>query len=373
MIFVTGDCHGDVRRFMESTFSEQQRMTKKDYVIICGDFGLVWNYSGESEEEKNWLDWLENRNFTTLFVDGNHENFERLNKYPMEMWNGGKVHRIRQSVIHLMRGQVFEIAGKKIFTFGGARSHDISDGILELNDPALSEMIDALNEQRGLFRINHLNWWEEEMPSKKEMEEGYKNLSEHGWKVDYIVTHCCPGQIQHLVDAKLDEQNELTAYFDFIRGECNYEKWYLGHYHADKNLSAKEILLYHSIIRLGDRVDEDKPILGRPRYELYQPVRFLIEAGDVLEEQIGLVVVCDSYGTLGQRQEPSYDIFAKFPDALREQYSKEVCLVKHIPESKLIGLTEKEIKENADIIILLAKCWGISKKECIGGSDEKNK
>ena len=34
-----------------------------------------------------------------------------------------------------MRGQVLTIEGKKIFTFGGAKSHDISGGILELNDP----------------------------------------------------------------------------------------------------------------------------------------------------------------------------------------------------------------------------------------------
>lgn len=31
---------------------------------------------------------------------------------------------IQKSFLHLMRGQVFEIDGKKIFTFGGASSHD---------------------------------------------------------------------------------------------------------------------------------------------------------------------------------------------------------------------------------------------------------
>ena len=33
-----------------------------------------------------------------------------------------------------MRGQVYEINGKTFFTFGGASSHDIQDGILDPND-----------------------------------------------------------------------------------------------------------------------------------------------------------------------------------------------------------------------------------------------
>lgn len=74
-------------------------------------------------------------NFKKLLTDGNHENFDRLYAYPVEMWHGGKVHKIRPSVIHLMRGQIFELEEKKIFTFGGASSHDISAGILEPDDP----------------------------------------------------------------------------------------------------------------------------------------------------------------------------------------------------------------------------------------------
>lgn len=55
----------------------------------------------------------------------------RLNEMPIEYWNGGKIHRVRPSVIHLMRGQVFNLQGKMFFTFGGASSHDIQDGILD--------------------------------------------------------------------------------------------------------------------------------------------------------------------------------------------------------------------------------------------------
>ena len=135
MIYITGDCHQDFERFNLDVFPEQKEMTKDDCVIICGDFGGVWNRNEESSRESKLMDWLENRSFTTLFVDGNHENFDRLYAYPIEKWHGGKVHKIRPSVIHLMRGQVFEIDGKSIFAFGGASSHDIAGGILEPDDP----------------------------------------------------------------------------------------------------------------------------------------------------------------------------------------------------------------------------------------------
>lgn len=135
MIYITGDCHGDFRRFSKEIFPEQSEMSKDDYVIICGDFGGVWNKDLESPEETWWLNWLQDKFFTTLFVDGNHENFDRLYRYPVEEWNGGKVHKIRPSVIHLMRGQVFEIDDRRIFAFGGVSSHDIDGGILEPNDP----------------------------------------------------------------------------------------------------------------------------------------------------------------------------------------------------------------------------------------------
>ena len=124
MIYVTGDTHGPVpfgyagvdgvsRRLNMEAFPEQKEMTKDDYVIICGDFGCVWNYDsrydstksafkdyialdhGESKEEKNWLDWLDHKPFTTLFCDGNHENYDRLESaYDEVDFHGGKAHRI---------------------------------------------------------------------------------------------------------------------------------------------------------------------------------------------------------------------------------------------------------------------------------------
>ena len=147
MIYITGDCHGDFHRFSKRIFPEQKDMSKDDYVIICGDFGGIWNRDGEDYNEKYNLDLLANKSYTTLFIDGNHENFDRLNSYPVREWHGGNVHEIRPSVMHLMRGQVFEIDGMSFFTFGGASSHDIDGGILEMDDPFFAEKKSRLNRE----------------------------------------------------------------------------------------------------------------------------------------------------------------------------------------------------------------------------------
>ena len=79
MIYVTGDTHGDFRRFSTDIFPEQKEMTKEDFVIICGDFGGIWCQEDNRKAMKNenyWLDWLDQKPFTTLFVCGNHENFD---------------------------------------------------------------------------------------------------------------------------------------------------------------------------------------------------------------------------------------------------------------------------------------------------------
>lgn len=251
MIYITGDCHQDYHRFSTKVFPEQKKMTKEDYVIICGDFGGVWNRSCESKEEKYLMDQLEGRSFTTLFIDGNHENFDRLYEYPVEEWHGGKIHRIRPSVIHLLRGQVFEIDGKSIFTFGGASCHDIDGGILEPDDQDFILKKKRLDSTGALYRINHVSWWRQELPSAEEMDEGRKNLAAHGNIVDFIVTHCCASGTQMLIGDSTRKPDSATEYFEEIKRNTKFKKWFFGHYHDNRNVSEKEILIYEQIIRIS--------------------------------------------------------------------------------------------------------------------------
>lgn len=245
MIFVTGDTHGDwMGRLNVDAFPEQREMNRNDYVIICGDFG-IWH---DTNQERHNLKWLDDKPFTTLFVDGNHENFDRLYTMPVSEWNGGNVHFIRPHIIHLMRGQVFEIDGVSLFTFGGASSHDIQDGILEKNDPRIKEW--SKNPFK-MFRVNHSSWWKEELPSEKEMNDGIQNLEKYNNKIDFIITHCGATSSIALYSMGDYKPDILTNYFEEIKQKINFKKWFMGHYHDNHAINDKEIILYEQIVRIS--------------------------------------------------------------------------------------------------------------------------
>lgn len=230
MIYITGDTHGsiDIHKLKNKAFKDSSKLTKNDYVIVLGDFGVIWD---NSNEQKYWLKWLDNKHFTTLFIDGNHESFDLLYKYPVEEWNGGKIHRINDSVYHLMRGQVFNIDGLKFFTFGGATSID------------------------KLQRTEYISWWRQELPTTKELDEGINNLEKNNWQVDYVLSHCCSANmLKVLYNYRLLNDYDtdiLNKYFNMIEDKVDYKHWYFGHYHQDiKNITNKHTVLYNLIEKI---------------------------------------------------------------------------------------------------------------------------
>jgi len=252
MIYLTGDTHAVFSRFNTQSFPEQKNMTKDDYVIILGDFGGIWR---DTKEERYWLDWLNNKPFSLCFIDGNHENFDRYygNEFPIVEFHGGYAHQIRDSIYHLMRGNIFDFEGKSFFCMGGASSHDIDDGILDEADfqsyDLFYDTVDRYNRQGKLFRINHLSWWKEELPSPEELEYGIKNLKQHDYKVDYVLSHCLPTDIAFQVGGR--DSDILTTYFaDLIHDGLQFDHWYAGHYHVDKRIFGKFDVLYWQILRI---------------------------------------------------------------------------------------------------------------------------
>ena len=253
MIFVTGDCHGTFNKLNSANFPVQRQMTKDDIVIICGDFGAVWS-NPEDEQDKYWLDWLEEKNFTTVFCDGNHENFDMLNNnFEVVDFHGGKAHKIRDSIYHLMRGEIFVFEGLKFFVFGGAVSHDIPDGVLSRddfkNDEDFKRTVKQWERQGKLFRINHETWWKEELPSDEEYENAEKNLASVNYKVDYVISHSAPQSVVNLV-YKGEEPNRLTLWFEEIAKKLNFEMWYFGHYHQEVFCIVSYTLLHYAIERI---------------------------------------------------------------------------------------------------------------------------
>ena len=224
MIFVTGDCHTDFHKFSTDAFPEQAEMTKDDIVIILGDFGGIWNKDGESNGERYWLKWLNEKSFTTVFVDGNHENFDRLNsEYEVVDFHGGKAHKIRDSIYHLMRGEIFDFEGKSFFAFGGASSHDIDDGILSWEDfdteAEFKQTYKLWVKQNKMFRVNHLSWWAEELPSDKEIQNAENDLKKIDYKVDYVLSHCAPQSVVSFMYMCPVDSDKLTLWFEDLQGQ----------------------------------------------------------------------------------------------------------------------------------------------------------
>lgn len=192
-VYVTGDVHGRAEygasRFAFRSWPLGRTLTRDDAVIVAGDFGFVWD---GSNAEKYWLDWFESKPWTTCFVDGNHENHHALAGLPVREWNGGLVHEARPHVLHLMRGEVFDIDGLTVLAMGGAASNDRQ------------------------YRREGRSWWPEEMPSEKETEHCRSSLNRVGWKVDYVVTHEAPAALAEGCVASADASIGATGFSDSL-------------------------------------------------------------------------------------------------------------------------------------------------------------
>ena len=246
-LYITGEPHGDFRRFLPERFPEQEHLTKEDMVLICGDFGGVWY--GDSQDGEG-LDFLEARPFTTLFVTGNHENYDALDTYSLERWHGGTIRRIRPSVLLLERGQVFELGGKRVFTMGGARSHDIQDSVLKPDDPLFDEKFRCLQARDAAFRVNRRSWWKKELPAPEEYRQARVNLERAGWRVDYIVTHGAPTSLQNELLRGRSTPDALTEFLEEVRQRCRFRYWFFGHYHDNGIVRERFVLLYKQMIRV---------------------------------------------------------------------------------------------------------------------------
>lgn len=251
MIYVTGDNHqwttfNHIERFAEG---EGAHLTKDDYLIICGDFGMLWNYEHTGEympachkddcwvhDEAELYDWFNAAPWTTLWVDGNHENFSRLALYPVSEWHGGRVQKISDSIIHLMRGEVFEIDGKTIFTFGGAQSTDRG----------------AIKGEEAAKLAQGKWWWSQEIPTTEEFNHGMVNLAKYNDKVDYVITHDCPLDTKNLLYLGMHDAygnvyaNEVSKMLQGIANIIDYKRWFCGHLHTDKIID-KVVITYKEV------------------------------------------------------------------------------------------------------------------------------
>lgn len=272
MIYFVGDTHGTME-YVEKLIKNEtiEKATENDYVIVCGDFGLPFLtsqaegyekflelkpdgvesiYDIDEDPESGYLDpelfgiicsrhtvdytnaveRLNKKKYTLLFIDGNHDNHDFWGKQPVEDWHGGKVHKHPhiENCYHLMRGEVYDIDDKKIFTFGGALSIDKN------------------------FRSMGFDWWVQEEATKAEMDYALENLEKHGNSVDIVVTHTIPQSLIRELDNIKSVQNDNTARFlDIVYASIEFKHWVAGHFHMDTRIEKANIdVLYESIKRI---------------------------------------------------------------------------------------------------------------------------
>ena len=211
-----------------------------------GDFGGVWY--GDSRDDAG-LNFLDSRPFTTAFVSGNHENYDALERYPVAEWHGGKVHRVRPHVLHLMRGQIFELDGYLFFTMGGAKSHDIEDGILEPDAPDFERRLTMLQRKpRARYRINHISWWAQELPSDEEYAVARRSLTRSAgrWTTS---SPTAPPPASPSWEAATTSRSAHRLLQE-VQERAKYHYWLFGHYHDNRAIDEKHILLWEQIVRV---------------------------------------------------------------------------------------------------------------------------
>ncbi len=222
LIYVTGDTHGNFERFKEKSI---KRLKRNDTLIVCGDFGFIWD--GSRQERAN-LKRLSDLKFNVAFVDGCHENFNLLYSYPTQNWCGAKARIISDNVIHLMRGQVYTIEDKKIFTFGGGHSDDIE------------------------IRKEANSWYPQEEPTPEEVLEGVNNLIANDYKLDYVITHEPPSSIKLCLGIDMFHRLECDAFFEQIKEKCEFKHWFFGKCHENRFIPPRFSVLFDEVVPLDE-------------------------------------------------------------------------------------------------------------------------
>jgi len=216
-IYLIGDVHGDFEKILYF-----KHIIENNKLIVLGDFGLVWNNQSNTS-----LDILEAFNTEIYFLDGNHENFDMLEQYPIIEKHGGKVSVIRKNIFWLRRGEIYNIDNNKILTVGGAFSID------------------------KCYRVEYISWWKQEEINFEEIQNTLSNLNKHNNQVDYILTHTCPNTLREkMFEFTTKKSDSNTDFFDYLVDDkiINFKKWYFGHFHED--ISYENFSCLHNNIKL---------------------------------------------------------------------------------------------------------------------------
>lgn len=147
-------------------------------------------------------------------------------------------------------GQDSNTEGYSFFTMGGARSHDIEDGVLNPKAPDFEEQYWTLRRMGGRFRVNYQSWWKQELPSKTEYEEARHSLEGIHYEMDYVITHCAPTSIVDILGNGGYVHDHLTDFLEEVKERAKFHYWLFGHYHDNKIIDDRFVLLWEQMVQV---------------------------------------------------------------------------------------------------------------------------
>lgn len=231
MIYITGDKHANFKSVQ--SFCEKEKTNINDILIILGDAGI--NYFA-NERDNKLKNSLSKYPITFFCIHGNHEERpENISTYKTKTFHEGTVYYEEDypNILFAKDGEVYNFNEKKVLVIGGAYSID--------------------KEYRILFGYR---WYSSEQPDYEIKMRVMKALRKNNNRVDIILTHTCPFKylpresfIPGVDQAKVD--NETEIFLDKVEKITDYDKWYCGHFHIDKEVD-KILFMYEEIKRFDN-------------------------------------------------------------------------------------------------------------------------
>lgn len=225
MLYFHGDIHGNpIRNFGFKINPYMRQLTEDDYLFILGDCGVPWNNYTKKEDIYK-LKWLNNQKYKTIFIAGNHDNYDLIEQMPQIEFFGGTARQLTyennvyNNIYYIDHPTIINIENQKILIVPGADSHDIQDGIIDGNDKNWKKIYKTERKKGKRFmRISHLTWWPQEQIKIDET----KKILENENDFDLILSHDCPSQQLRYLIGSWVKPTDGELFLREVSDICNY-------------------------------------------------------------------------------------------------------------------------------------------------------
>lgn len=243
--FVTGDTHGSFTSLLWK-LADIKKLNPNEPIgiIILGDAGLNWHCNEKDNKTKRKL---QESGYYFYLVRGNHEerpevailNVEMV--YLRELGNEVYIEPEFPSIRYLIDGYDYWFNNYHCGVIGGAYSVDKHYRLSLFPKEA---------KWTGWFADEQLSLEEREAITAK-----WKEWNEMSLDFDCIFSHTCPYDWRptdlFLSTVNQDEvDNSMELWLNELKEIRPFKLWCFGHFHADRAVNEKAIMLYNTVIGL---------------------------------------------------------------------------------------------------------------------------